>query len=99
MCRQRSGAVYRDEGYAEIKRLFIAEAHRGCSLARQLMVAIERDIVADGIQCVRLKMGFYQPEADSLYRSLAYCEIFPFGDYLLDPLSQFLEKHPPVLHG
>ena len=99
VCRQRSGAVYRDEGYAEIERLLIAKAHRGCGLARQLVVADERDIVAEGIQCARLKLGFYQPEADSLYRSLAYCEIFPFGDYLLDPLSQFLEKHPPVLHG
>ena len=52
---------YRDEGYAEIKRLFIVAAHRGCGLARQLMVAIERDIVAEGIQCARLKMGIYQP--------------------------------------
>ena len=63
------------------------------------MVAIQRDIVAEGIQCARLKMGIYQPEADSLYRSLAYREILPFGDYLLDSLSQFLEKHPPVLLG
>ena len=86
-------------GDAEIKRLFIAEAHRGCGFARQLMRAIERNIVAEGIQCARLKMGIYQPKADSLYRSLAYREIFPFGDYLLDPLSQFLGKHPPVLHG
>ena len=61
VCRQRSGAVYRDEGYAEIKRLFIAKAHRGCGLARQLIVADERDIVAEGIQCARLKMGIYQP--------------------------------------
>ena len=85
---------YRDEGYAEIKRLFIAEANRGSGLARQLMAAIERDIVAQGIQCARLEMGIYQPEADALYRSLGYRDIPPFGDYLLDPLSQFLEKHP-----
>lgn len=87
---------YRDEGYAEIKRLFIAEAHRGKGLARQLMEAIERDIVAQGIQCARLEMGIYQPEADALYRSLGYRDIPPFGDYFLDPLSQFLEKHPLV---
>lgn len=90
---------YREEGYAEIKRLFIAAAYRGSGLARQLMATIERDIVAQGIQCARLEMGIYQPEADALYRSLGYRDIPPFGDYLLDPLSQFLEKQPLVSHA
>ena len=60
------------------------------------MAAIESEIVAQGIFCARLEMGIYQPEADTLYRSLGYREIQPFGDYLLDPLSQFLEKAPLV---
>ena len=84
----------REQAYAEIKRLYVAEAHRGGGLARQLMAAIEGDIVAQGIECARLEMGIYQPEADALYRSLGYRDIPPFGDYLLDPLSQFLEKCP-----
>lgn len=87
---------YRDEAYAEIKRLYVAEAQRGSGLAKQLMAAIESEIVAQGISCARLEMGIYQPEADTLYRSLGYREIQPFGDYLLDPLSQFLEKAPLV---
>ncbi len=85
---------YREQAYAEIKRLYVAEAHRGGGLAKQLMAAIEGDIVAQGIECARLEMGIYQPEADALYRSLGYRDIPPFGDYLLDPLSQFLEKCP-----
>ena len=85
---------YREQGYAEIKRLYVAETHRGGGLARRLMAAIESDVVAQGIQCARLEMGIYQPEADALYRSLGYRDIPPFGDYLLDPLSQFLEKSP-----
>ena len=44
------------------------------------------------------EMGISQPEADALYRSLGYREIPPFGDYLLDPLSQFLEKRPLISH-
>lgn len=87
---------YRDEAYAEIKRLYVAETQRGSGLAKQLMAAIESEIVAQGIFCARLEMGIYQPEADALYRSLGYREIQPFGDYLLDPLSQFLEKAPLV---
>lgn len=89
---------YREKAYAEIKRLYVAETRRGRGLARQLMAAIEGDIVAQGIECARLEMGIYQPEADALYRSLGYRDIPPFGDYLLDPLSQFLEKCPLTPH-
>ena len=85
---------YRKEGYAEIKRLYVQKTHRGLGLSRTLMSAIEAEILAQGIDCARLEMGIYQPEADTLYRSLGYRDIPPFGDYLVDPLSQFLEKAP-----
>jgi len=85
---------YREAGYAEIKRLYVQEAHRGLGLSRKLMSAIEAEILTEGIDCARLEMGIYQPEADALYRSLGYRDIQPFGDYLVDPLSQFLEKAP-----
>ena len=85
---------YREAGYAEIKRLYVQEAHRGLGLSRTLMSAIEAEILAEGIDCARLEMGIYQPEADALYRSIGYRDIPPFGDYLVDPLSQFLEKAP-----
>jgi len=85
---------YREAGYAEIKRLYVQEAYRGRGLSRTLMSAIEAEILAEGIDCARLEMGIYQPEADALYRSLGYRDISPFGDYRVDPLSQFLEKCP-----
>ena len=85
---------YREAGYAEIKRLYVQESHRGRGLSRTLMSAIESEIFAEGIDCARLEMGIYQPEADTLYRSIGYRDISPFGDYRLDPLSQFLEKCP-----
>ena len=85
---------YREAGYAEIKRLYVQESHRGLGLSRTLMSAIESEILAEGINCARLEMGIYQPEADALYRSIGYRDISPFGDYRLDPLSQFLEKCP-----
>ena len=83
---------HRTEGYAEIKRLYVEERWRGAGLAKRLMARIESEIVEQGIQFARLEMGIHQPEADALYRSLGYREIPPFGDYLVDPLSQFLEK-------
>ena len=85
---------YREAGYAEIKRLYVQESYRGRGLSRTLMNAIEAEILTEGIDCARLEMGIYQPEADALYRSIGYRDIPPFGDYLVDPLSQFLEKAP-----
>ena len=85
---------YREAGYAEIKRLYVQEAYRGRGLSRTLMNAIEAEILAEGIDCARLEMGIYQPEADALYRSIGYRDIPPFGEYLVDPLSQFFEKAP-----
>ena len=85
---------YREAGYAEIKRLYVQEAYRGLGLSRKLMSAIETEILAQGIDCARLEMGVYQPEADALYRSLGYRNVKPFGEYFVDPLSQFLEKSP-----
>jgi len=39
-----------------------------------------------------LGTGIRQPEALALYRSAGFREIEPFGDYLPDPLSLFMEK-------
>tara|TARA_B100001059_G_scaffold100432_1_gene100008 strand:- start:6433 stop:6978 length:546 start_codon:yes stop_codon:yes gene_type:complete len=83
---------YRDQRYAEIKRLFVDEVFRGNAIARALMSAIENGVLAEGINCARLEMGVFQPEAEALYLSMGYRVIPPFGDYLVDPLSQFLEK-------
>lgn len=83
---------YQAAGYAEIKRLFVDQRYRGHSIARTLMGEIEQGIVVQGIDCARLEMGIYQPEATALYQSMGYRVIAPFGDYQLDPLSQFLEK-------
>ena len=83
---------YREARYAEIKRMYVHGVYRGLGLSRKLMSGIEAEILAEGIDCARLEMGIYQPEADALYRSIGYRDIQPFGEYLADPLSQFLEK-------
>jgi putative acetyltransferase len=83
---------YRNQRYAEIKRLFVDEVFRGNAIARTLMSAIEKGVLAEGIDCARSEMGIFQPEAEALYLSMGYRVIPPFGDYSYDPLSQFLEK-------
>ena len=42
---------------------------------------------------MRLETGVLQKAAIGLYVSLGYDHIQPFGSYLDDPLSLFMEKH------
>lgn len=81
-----------DVTYGEIKRVFVAESHRGKRLATTLMQHLENHLVSIGVKIVRLEAGPMQPEALNLYRKLGYTERGPFGSYIADPLSVFMEK-------
>ncbi len=80
------------EGWAEVKRMFVAPAARGLKLGRRLLDEIEAIARKRGTTRLRLEMGGLQPEAIGLYRSAGFVEIGPFGDYGPDPLSIFMEK-------
>jgi putative acetyltransferase len=86
------GALVREDGYGEIKRMFVAEAARGRGAGRHLLTAIEAAARAAGLTILRLETGIRQPEAIKLYRSAGFRDILPFGDYGPDPLSVFMEK-------
>ncbi len=90
-----SGAakIMRDDStYAEIKRVFVLPVYRGRGLSRQIMCWIESELSGRGIRLFRLETGIRQPEALGLYAALGYAERGPFGRYLPDPLSVFMEK-------
>lgn len=80
------------DGSAEIKRMFVAPQARGIKLGRRLLECLEDQASQRGIAVLRLETGIYQPEALGLYRTSGYRDIPPFGDYLPDPLSVFMEK-------
>ena len=81
-----------DGDYAEIKRLFVKPAFRGRGFSRVLMAELENAVRHWGISVLRLETGIRQPEALGLYESLDYQRRDPFGSYLPDPLSVFMEK-------
>jgi len=81
-----------DIPYAEIKRLFVVEQHRGKGLSRQMMQHLETCARERGYTVIRLETGIRQPAALGLYAALGYEARGPFGDYSPDPLSLFLEK-------
>jgi putative acetyltransferase len=80
------------ERYGEIKRMYVAPAARGLGIGRRLLQTLEQHAAGLGLDCIRLETGVKQPEAIGLYRAFGYGDIGPFGDYVLDPLSVFMEK-------
>ena len=85
-------ALIAKSSYAEIKRLFVIESYRRAKIGLQLMQEIESLASRNHIRLLRLETGVSQPASNSLYESLGYQHIGPFGEYKADPLSIFMEK-------
>ena len=84
---------YVDKGsYAEVKRLFVSQEFRRQGVARVLMAELESRAFDAGYTVLRLESGTHQPESVALYESLGYRIRTPFGGYIDDPLSIFMEK-------
>jgi len=84
--------MHDDGDYAEIKRVYVVETHRGQGLSLAIMHDLEDRLRARGCSTCRLETGIKQPEALGLYRRLGYVERGPYGAYREDPLSVFMEK-------
>ena len=78
--------------YAEIKRMYVRPASRGLKLGRRMLEFVEDSARAVGLPLARLETGPAQPEALRLYERCGYVRRGPFGDYVDDPLSVFMEK-------
>jgi putative acetyltransferase len=85
--------ILSDDGrYGELKRVFVLESHRGKGYSKAIMEKLEDHLKTSGIALARLETGPSQPEALGLYKRLGYVERKPFGAYVADPLSIFMEK-------
>jgi putative acetyltransferase len=85
--------ILSDDGrYGELKRVFVLESHRGKGYSKAIMEKLEDHLRNSGIALARLETGIRQPEALGLYKRLGYVERAPFGAYVEDPLSIFMEK-------
>jgi putative acetyltransferase len=78
--------------FGEIKRMYVDPTARGLGIGRKILQMLEGHALGDRLPCARLETGVSQPEAIGLYRSCGYVKIGPFGRYLPDPLSIFMEK-------
>ncbi|MFK7944999.1 MAG: GNAT family N-acetyltransferase [Paracoccaceae bacterium] len=79
-------------GYGELKRVFVTHSARKQGIAAQIVGALEDLVRADGAPIMRLETGLASPDAMALYKKLGYREIDPFGGYVENGSSVFMEK-------
>jgi putative acetyltransferase len=86
------GAVVLDDGFAELKRMYVAPAARGRGVAKALLGFLEDAAAAAGTPRLCLETGIHQHEALALYERAGYRRRGPYADYREDPLSVFMQK-------
>lgn len=86
------GAVILQQGYGELKRMYVPPTMRGRGLGRGLLEFLERQALDRGCKVLRLETGIHQPEAQRLYERAGFTRRSPFGSYIEDPHSVYMEK-------
>jgi GNAT superfamily N-acetyltransferase len=81
-----------EEGYGEVKRMFVRPQFRGAGLSKRMLAHLGAYAREQGLGLLRLETGIYQHEAIGLYQGMGFVETGPFGPYLPDPNSRFFEK-------
>lgn len=64
---------------AEIKRVYVALEFRRRGIARAMVLALEQDAHAAGIERLVLETGPMQPAAIAMYRAMGYTDTAPGG--------------------
>jgi GNAT superfamily N-acetyltransferase len=87
------GALRRlDATSAEVKRMYVVPARRGCGVATALLRALEDAARSRGWTTLRLETGPAQPDAIRFYEREGYRQIPLFGAYAGSDLSVCYER-------
>jgi len=86
------GALKVKDGYGEVKSMFTDPAGRGQGIADKILSKIEDTAMAEGLSILRLETGDLLVDAHRLYARHGFEKRGPFGDYIDDPRSLFMEK-------
>ncbi|KMW60541.1 IAA acetyltransferase [Candidatus Rhodobacter oscarellae] len=87
-----TGALANKGDYGEVKSMFTASEARGTGAAGAILQAIETKARAMGLPVLRLETGDTLHAAHRLYERHGFTYRGPFGEYLDDPTSLFMEK-------
>jgi putative acetyltransferase len=86
------GALVVNDGYAEIKRMFVRSEARGAGIAQAILQSLEQAARDLGVVALKLETGPLQPAALAFYERNGYTRIPAFGDYPEGAYSVFYGK-------
>lgn len=86
----------RDDGRAELKRMYVVDEHRGRGLSREILAWLEASAVAAGMTQMILESNEKHPAALGLYRSHGYAPVPAFGYYSDSPTNVCLGRALPA---
>lgn len=87
-----TGALKIARGYGEVKAMFTAPEGRGRGVAAAIMRALEDMARDEGLTHLRLETGDELAAAVRLYERFGFSRSGPFGDYVDNGSSVFMEK-------
>ncbi|WP_326611922.1 GNAT family N-acetyltransferase [Streptomyces scopuliridis] len=83
----------REDGRAELKRMYVVDERRGRGHSRSVLAWLEDSAAVAG--AVVLETNQRHPAAIGLYRACGYTEVPAFGYYADDPLTVYLGRPLP----
>jgi GNAT superfamily N-acetyltransferase len=78
--------------YGEVKRMYVRPVFRGKGLGKAMLGRLADYARDKNVDLLRLETGIYEVEAIGLYERFGFQRRSPFGEYVEDPLSVYLEK-------
>jgi putative acetyltransferase len=78
--------------YGEVKRMYVRPIFRGKGLGKAMLNRLAEYARGKGVGLLRLETGIYEVEAIGLYERFGFQRRGPFGEYVEDPLTVYLEK-------
>jgi GNAT superfamily N-acetyltransferase len=78
--------------YGEVKRMYVRPVFRGKGLGKAMLARLTEYAQGKNAKVLRLETGIYEVEAIGLYERFGFQRRGPFGEYVEDPLTVYLEK-------
>jgi GNAT superfamily N-acetyltransferase len=85
----------REDGRAELKRMYVTDDRRGRGHSRAVLAWLEESAAAAGAKEIVLETTGHHPAAIGLYRSCGYTDIPSYGYYGDDPQTLSLGRTLP----
>jgi putative acetyltransferase len=91
------GGIAFDDGFAELKRMYVRPTMRGKGVVQALLTRLEQEARARGVKRLTLETGDVLHAAMRVYERWGFTRCAPFGDYVGLPAptiarSVFFEK-------